>query len=324
MSINQLNPKQLQPNREPASPLSNLLIWHGPMAVRVELLPSGLLNKELAGIFVDEFPNEFGQHSFLYTRKRYRIIGGRRQRFDEIRECTGDPWWWPAANGEQMEEWGLASDDPRRDRTVLDTLLTSLRAGVANFDSGTMRATAWLDFPGSLAAKSGCSVVLSTRPSVGGFPSPNCIKLYDVLSSIWPNSQFLRQVHVTDLCKFRGPTQDSDFEGMTDFMWRKSVRCLRREFDLLKPRAVLIVPGVERFFAKSSWNLLSSAVSATHTDVEEDAEIAKDVAFLRSLKSSECMQQVPYWAPGKPTGGDEQERIAAIWRSRLESLSVVP
>jgi hypothetical protein len=189
--------------------------------------------------------------------------------------------------------------------------------------TGTRKAEAWKGFPGTLAAQAGCCIVLSTRPSLGGFPSSNTNLFYDVLAAVWPGGRFLQRVHVTDLSKFRGPTKDSNFEGMTKEMWQKSIRCLRREFELLKPKATLIVPGAERFLESRLPYLISTVESASATNTSERAEIARDKEFLRLLQERHCMEQVPYWAPSNPKGGYEQEEIASIWCNTLIKLGVV-
>jgi hypothetical protein len=43
----------------------------------------------------------------------------------------------------------------------------------------------------------------------------------------WEN--FLPDVHVTDLAKFRGPSDVDD--GMQPEMWQRSIRCVRQEFE---------------------------------------------------------------------------------------------
>jgi len=129
---------------------------------------------------------------------------------------------------------------------------------------------------------------------------------------------------VTDLSKFRGPTKDSNFEGMTKEMWQKSIRCLRREFELLKPKATLIVPGAERFLESRLPCLISTVELASATNSSERAEIDRDKAFLRLLRErrKHCMDQVPYWAPSYPNGGCEQEDIAKTWCTTLTTLGV--
>ena len=296
------------------------------MAIRSDLLPSSLINIDLAKIFLADFvvDYEFGRHGFDYQRKKYKRVGGKRQLIGVVTEsCSGDPWWWPTENGENDEQWALTSDNRACDHAILTALLTSLRGGITSFDTGTRKAGAWKGFPGSLSAHAGCCIVLSTRPSIGGFPSPNTLKLYDVLAAVWPGGEFLRHVHVTDLSKFRGPTQDSDFAGMTRQMWQKSIRCLRREFELLKPKATLIMPGVERFLIGELSDLISTVASARAADADEEAEITRDVAFLRLLEArrSHCMDQAPYWAPANPKGGNEQKEIGHRWRDTLIELS---
>jgi hypothetical protein len=295
------------------------------MAIRSDLLPTSLINIDLAKIFLADFvaDYEFGRHGFDYQRKKYKRVSGKRQLIGVVTErCSGDPWWWPTENGESEEQWALASDNRAGDHATLTELLTSLRGGITTFDTGTRKAGTWKGFPGSLAAHAGCCIVLSTRPSIGGFPSPNTMKLYDVLAAVWPGGEFLRHVHVTDLSKFRGPTRDSDFEGMTEQMWQKSIRCLRQEFELLTPKATLIMPGVERFLIGGLSDLISTVASASATNAAEKTEITRDVAFLRLLRArrKHCMEQAPYWAPVNPKGGDEQREIGHSWCDILMKL----
>jgi hypothetical protein len=298
------------------------------MSISAAHLPNGFVNRDLATLFVEQFVtnDEFGKHGFEYNRKKYKTADGKRQFVGIVTEwCSGDPWWWPKVNGQAPEEWGLASDDPGIDEDALSRLLISLRGGVSNYEPGTRRAEAWEDFPGSVGASLGCCIILSTRPSVGEFPSANTKKLHDVLAAVWPGGEFLQHAHVTDLSKFRGPTQDSNFEGMTNEMWQKSIRCLRREFDLLKPKATLIMPGTERYLSSSLSTLISTVKSARARNTSESAEITSDVAFLRLLwaRRRHCMDQVPYWAPSRPKSGDEQEEIAKVWCTTLTKLGVV-
>jgi hypothetical protein len=75
------------------------------MAIQALHLPSGFINRDLAGIFLDEFVTnyEFGRHGFDYKKKKYKKVNGKRELVEVTEPCNGDPWWWPVANGETPE-----------------------------------------------------------------------------------------------------------------------------------------------------------------------------------------------------------------------------
>ena len=68
------------------------------MAIRADLLPTSLINIDLAEIFLAEFVAdfEFGRHGFDYQKKKHKRVSEKRQFVGVVTErCSGDPWWWP-------------------------------------------------------------------------------------------------------------------------------------------------------------------------------------------------------------------------------------
>jgi hypothetical protein len=122
-----------------------------------------------------------------------------------------------------------------------------------------------------------------------------------VMGADWED--FLPNVHVTDLAKFRGPS-DVD-EGLKPAMWQRSIRCVRQEFQCHDPRAVVTVKDAKAWF-KPGRALSQSGPLWSHLPQEE-----RD--FLCQLNARS--RSVTYWNP--KYGGVTQSDIADEWRAAL-------
>jgi hypothetical protein len=121
---------------------------------------------------------------------------------------------------------------------VVDAKFRSLRPKVHH--------ASYPNFVGSLGAKSGCVFVIGERPSFSesyGAYMPELDARLRTLRAVPELKEFLKQqspeFHVTDCIKFRGGSSSPKDEP-TDEMKSLSRRCLLAEFDLLKPKVVLL------------------------------------------------------------------------------------
>jgi hypothetical protein len=121
-----------------------------------------------------------------------------------------------------------------------------------------------------------------------------------VMGDDWED--FLPNVHVTDLAKFRGPDDD---RGMDPEMWQRSIRCVRREFECHDPAAVIMVKAAKGWF-KLGCTLSQSGPLWPYLPQE-------DRDFLCRLDAQSL--PVTYWNP--KYGGVTQSEIAAEWREAL-------
>jgi len=185
--------------------------------------PPSTGNKDLTDIIRCHLLDEFTKHGQDKERCTKR---GRNKPLPEY--C--DPWWWPLDPANELRHWGLLPGDD-----AVDAKLRSLRP----VEPGRSYPT----FLGSLGARAGCVFIVGERPSFCERYGLYMRKLYprlNLLHSLPELADFLQQAaefHVTDYLKFRGSDfQDKLCQGMIDI----SQRCLSAEFDLLKPKLVLL------------------------------------------------------------------------------------
>jgi hypothetical protein len=203
-----------------------------------------------------------------------------------------DPWWWPVDNGRSYKQWGLSSSQH----------LTSLQEG----PQGAKPTNSFYPaFKGSVGSKDGRYWIVSARPSNFAFPSTSCTALYNVLKLVMGDERedVLPSVHITDLAKFRGPS-DVD-EGMKPAMWQRSIRCVRREFEVHHPEAVVMVKQAKAWF-EPGCTLNPSGPLWAHLPKED-----QDFLFQLNARSL----PVTYWNP--KFSRVTQSEIAREWRESL-------
>jgi hypothetical protein len=191
-------------------------------------------NKDLIDIIRHHLLDEFTKH--LQDKKR-----SDRRGLPEY--C--DPWWWPLHPAKELEHWGLLPDDEN-----VDAKFKSLRPK----EPGKRKEYA--RFLGSLGAKPGCVFIIGERPSFtkgyGQYMGKLDVRL-NLLRAQPELREFLQQppeFHVTDCIKFRGdPSRDKLTNEMRDI----SRRCLSAEFDLLKPKLVLLTDMAVPLFQRPNY-----------------------------------------------------------------------
>jgi hypothetical protein len=155
-----------------------------------------------------------------------RIFQGLIPYFSEPNQIW-KPWWWPRGPGADACDWGLVIPPAG--------VFESLNANAPHPGKDARRYEA---FAGSVSAANGCAWLLSSRPSTGTFAG-SVGPLYSALENDAAGRQEgIAEVHVTDLAKFRGP--DERDTGMDEHLYRVSVECLMREYEVTKPSRILI------------------------------------------------------------------------------------
>jgi hypothetical protein len=158
-----------------------------------------------------------------------------------VGRCT--PYWWPLHPATELRHWGLRTGEGQ----ILESLGPSPKPDKRPYQFQVL---------GSLGAQKGCIWCVTFRPSF----SKDYLSYYS--NHLGPYGKILRHVyylspepehwrsalelgkltiHVTDPVKYRGDADNKKrVEGMQPWMWEKSVRCLRMEYQLLKPCCVLM------------------------------------------------------------------------------------
>jgi hypothetical protein len=168
----------------------------------------------------------------------------RSHLLDEFDKHSRDPWWWPLDPATDLRHWGLSADDKD-----VAAKFASLCPSKPN--------RAYPGFLGSLGATPGCVFIIGERPSFGkhyahyvGALQRRLILLRRLPELVHLLNGHQPEFHVTDLIKFRGQGFN---DSLSERMIAISLNCLRAEYELLKPKIVLLtcmaeerLPGYRR------------------------------------------------------------------------------
>jgi hypothetical protein len=195
------------------------------------------------------------------------------------------PWWWPKSPGRLAEDWGL------NDGQISE--YASLNKGAVKM---TPRSDRYEGFAGSVGATNGAAWLLSIRPSPGTF-ARSVSPLYTAMQNHANgyDGSAVPELHVTDLVKFRGPTEATSWtEGLTDAMLRTSIECLYDEYTAARPSIILLVDWAEAALRDKGSPLLRT--NPLRTNWRSDSLTARLDAFLSTIEATG--RPVPFWGQG--------------------------
>lgn len=214
-----------------------------------------------------------------------------------------DPWWWPRGAPVNWAAWGFKVEPP-----------PGVTTSLFNGEPDSAAANRLKQFPGSVSASKGASILICTRPSMSQWPPSRSAAtiLMNQLLRVYPDSELDRGVHVTDFIKFRGAGGDSKaLEGLTGGHYEDSLRCLIAELEYLQPAHILITLNA------ASW--LQKLVHGQTLPTRDGSwtPSGPTVMGLKKLRSHKGYRVVPGFYEQVNADGKAQSWLAAIGRSQL-------